>query len=172
MYKVIPGYDNYFEISESGNVRSKRKDSYNTWEDKDGYLRIKLKGKHYSIHYLVCWVFNGEKPSPEYQVNHIDGNRKNNHYSNLEWVTPRENIIHSMKHGKGTPPPKPFGNTFRAKETVLECEGEIKVFPNQKEASEFLGHNSNYIAKRKHRGHETFQGVDGRVWRIPNKKNK
>ena len=173
MYKVIPGYDNYFEISESGNIRSKRKDSYSTWEDKDGYLRIKLKGKHYSIHHLVCWVFNGEKPSENHQVNHIDGNRKNNHYLNLEWTTQKENIQHSMKYGEGTPPPKQFNNTYRAKEITLKCEGEIKSFPNQTKASEFLGRNGNYISKRKYRGHDTFEGVDGRIWEeIPNKKNK
>ena len=172
IYKPIPGYDGYFEISEDGIIRSPRKERYNTWVDKDGYLRIKLKNKHYSIHQLVCWVFNGEKPGPEYQVNHKDGNRQNNHYTNLEWLTQRENIIHSMREGAGSPPPKPFGNTYRAKETVLECDGEIKVFPNQSEASEFLGRNSNYISKRIYRGHETFVGTDGRVWNIVAKYNK
>lgn len=32
-------------------------------------------------------------------VNHIDGNKKNNHVSNLEWVTRSENAIHSHSIG-------------------------------------------------------------------------
>ena len=40
------------------------------------------------------------------QVNHIDGNKKNNNLSNLEWCTQSENQIHAFKHGlitrKGT----------------------------------------------------------------------
>ena len=172
LWKIIPGYADYFEISEYGDIRSKRKDSYATWLDKDGYKRIKIKGDHWGIHQLVCKVFNGEPPAPGLVVNHKDGNRTNNHYSNLEWCTQKENVRHSIREGSYTPPPKAFGNTYRAIETVLECEGEIQVFPNQSKASEFLGRNSNYIAKRIYRGHETFVGTDGRVWNIVAKYNK
>lgn len=41
-------------------------------------------------------------PNPENKscVNHIDANRKNNVVSNLEWVTVKENTLHSFLHGK------------------------------------------------------------------------
>ena len=173
LWKIIPGYADYFEISEYGDIRSKRKDNYATWLDKDGYKRIKIKGDHWGIHQLVCKVFNGEPPAPGLVVNHKDGNRTNNHYSNLEWATQKENVQHSIKYGKRTlPPPKQFNNTYRAIEITLECEGEIKSFPNQTKASEFLGRNGNYISKRIYRGHETFVGTDGRVWNIVAKYNK
>jgi hypothetical protein len=61
-------------------------------------LRVELKGKLYSIHRLVALAFipNIEnKP----QINHKDGNKLNNHFTNLEWVTNKENHRHKMEHG-------------------------------------------------------------------------
>jgi hypothetical protein len=67
---------------------------------KDGYRKLVLpidgKLKHQFVHRLVAQAF---LPNPENKpmVNHIDGVRDNNHLSNLEWVTPRQNYDH-MAH--------------------------------------------------------------------------
>lgn len=66
--------------------------------DKGGYCIASLyvKGKQYSkkVHRLVAETFI-RNPDNLSQVNHIDENKQNNHISNLEWVTPKQNCEHS-----------------------------------------------------------------------------
>lgn len=65
--------------------------------ERNGYLRVKFRGKSYSVHRLIAEAF---LPNPESkpQVNHIDSDRSNNRIENLEWVTASENIIHRYKN--------------------------------------------------------------------------
>lgn len=70
--------------------------------DKYGYPHIGLcvsrKTKWYTIHRLVAihYILN---PDNKPQVNHIDGNKQNNHMDNLEWCTGRENHEHAAITG-------------------------------------------------------------------------
>ena len=71
-----------------------------------GYLIVQVYGqrrtgdrKRELVHRLVAKAFvKGYAEGKE--VNHKDANRKNNHYSNLEWLTRIENIHDMMKRGK------------------------------------------------------------------------
>lgn len=77
-----------YEVSNSGNVRRKGKvDNLKiNYNSTGGYGRVSI-GK---VHTLVACAFLGERPNG-LDINHIDGNKKNNNASNLEYVTRSEN---------------------------------------------------------------------------------
>ena len=56
---------------------------------KSGYLEI----ASVRIHRIVATAFNGEPPTKEHVVDHIDTNKQNNRPDNLRWVTRLENIL-------------------------------------------------------------------------------
>lgn len=70
---------------------------------KKGYYQVTLfiekKPKRIKVHRLVAMLFLEENIENKPTVNHIDGNKINNHYSNLEWATFRENNQHAINHG-------------------------------------------------------------------------
>jgi hypothetical protein len=70
--------------------------------DKKGYLRVAFKhnGKHttFKVHRLVAQLFvSNDLNKP--MVNHKDGNKKNNNFENLEWMTNSENVQHAFDKG-------------------------------------------------------------------------
>lgn len=95
---------NYYRITNDGNVLLPNNKIMHPFISNSGYLRIQLatidhKAKKFSIHRLVAMMFiPNDNPSVKTQVNHINGNRLNNHISNLEWVSQSENILHAYDH--------------------------------------------------------------------------
>lgn len=82
---------NDYEIDENGNVYSYISNKYlKPHLDRYGYLYVTIKGKHYKIHRLVAETFL-DNPNNKPCIDHIDRNKLNNHYSNLRYVTPKEN---------------------------------------------------------------------------------
>lgn len=65
-------------------------------------VRIYLNGqrKRMCVHVLVAAMFLPARPSYAHQIRHLDGNKLNNHYSNLKWGTAKENADDREIHGK------------------------------------------------------------------------
>tara|TARA_B110000285_G_scaffold188316_1_gene214451 strand:- start:307 stop:795 length:489 start_codon:yes stop_codon:yes gene_type:complete len=111
IFKDIKGSEGLYQISNFGNVKSL---NYNrTKEQKllspgltaSGYekvdLRINGKRRTRTVHQLVAEVFLNHEPcGMKLVVNHIDFDKTNNHVSNLEIVTSRENT--NRKHCKSS----------------------------------------------------------------------
>lgn len=104
VWKPIKGFENYYEVSNLGNVRNSRKKIMKTWKINSGYLCIKFTVHNvrtsHLIHRLVLDTFNPCTDISRIEVNHIDENKENNRLDNLEWVTSKENKQHSIKSGR------------------------------------------------------------------------
>lgn len=117
-WKEINGYEGKYLISTHGRVLSiRRKIPHNNKPgmktipekilkiiaDGEGYSLVGLskdgKRRMYKVHQLVASHFVEERPSPQHGINHKDGVKSNNHYTNLEWTTIQENIDHAVRNG-------------------------------------------------------------------------
>lgn len=102
IYKNVIGYEDTYLVSEYGHIKRINTGKVLKSNPVKGYLKIELCKnsirKSFSIHRLVAMAFI-DNPFNKEQVNHIDGNKLNNHFSNLEWVTAKENTIHAIKNG-------------------------------------------------------------------------
>lgn len=84
-----------YYVSNDGRVFNLSKNIELHQEKSGNYYRVtcqyNLNGKHFLVHRMVWEAFNGEIPEG-YDIDHLDGNPKNNSLNNLEMVTHQENI--------------------------------------------------------------------------------
>ena len=104
LWKEIEGFGGKYRISNYGRVFSSKTGKFLKPDvTADGYLRIRLSNKNHPkalmVHRLVLECFVAPCPGSEYQSNHKDGNKQNNKFDNLEWVTASENSFHAVKLG-------------------------------------------------------------------------
>lgn len=92
-------YNSNYEVDEFGNVYNAKTNRKLKSQIYRGYHKVFLfyngSGKWYSVHRIVLASFKGINPYNP-QVNHIDGNKDNNHLNNLEWCTHSKNVRHAI----------------------------------------------------------------------------
>jgi hypothetical protein len=86
-------------VSNFGNVKNNKTNVIYKGDYVNGYHRVDLKDsngitKHYKVHRLVCNAFN-DNPNNKPLVDHINGNKTDNHIRNLRFVTHAENKFNS-----------------------------------------------------------------------------
>jgi hypothetical protein len=157
VWKPIPGWEGLYEASDHGLIRSHDRTVHdvlgrtrrvkgriltNRPHKTLGYVMVVLSrdGVYHRefAHRLVARAFLG-KPEPGHEVRHLDGNRTNNHVSNLAWGTRAENVNDAVTHGthvsvlrtrmthckhghEFTPE-----NTYRRKDGTRDCRKCIKI---------------------------------------------
>ena len=95
----------FYLVSEFGEVYSNKTQKFLKHRSNGkGYSKVKLTQNlggqvDKYVHRLVAEIYV-PNPDNKPEVNHIDGDTLNNHYSNLEWVTRKENMSHANKLGK------------------------------------------------------------------------
>lgn len=145
IWKDVPGYEGYYQVSTFGNVRSvdrvtennrnnpKRTQWYRFFPGKTitpeltqgGYLRVKLtklrQRNKFFIHRLVAQTFI-KNPLNLPFVNHKDENKLNNNVTNLEWCDHDYNMHYgTLQQRKAESHKKPIIQYSELGEFIKEC---------------------------------------------------
>ena len=143
--KEIQNYDGY-RIFEDGtiesNVRNKDKNKYYVMKQQNhnGYKTIMLrsnegKAEIFRVHRLVAMAFI-ENPNNYPIINHIDGVKNNNHFSNLEWCTHSMNNKHAfdteLKENKKSYTKDEEIEIIKLRKSGLRAKDIQEIFPHLK----------------------------------------
>jgi predicted kinase len=99
-WRSVEGYEDVYEVSSFGRVRNIISGKLlSLSRHSGGYLNVHLQGKTIYVHRLVANAFCKDSNVHDclgLDVNHLDYNKENNFYKNLEWCTRSNNQIHAF----------------------------------------------------------------------------
>ena len=133
--EAIPNTNDMYYVSSHGRVYSKRRKIFLKSCNNQTYrmilVSINKQRKAYKIHRLVAEAFIPKVSSDRHYVNHIDGDKTNNHVSNLEWVTHEENMEHAFTKGLHSNPKRPIlcVELNKVYESIMDASRELNLFP-------------------------------------------
>lgn len=140
------GFSGYF-VSKYGDIYSIKSGSIiklKPWKDNVGYYQVVMyddnsKRKYRRIHrYVAIYFCKGRLPG--YMVNHIDGNKLNNNYENLEWTNNSINTQQGYDQGK-------YLDRHNCELRVTsKITGELFIFKSIRECAEILSLNRKTIS--------------------------
>ena len=160
IWKTLKYHDqvyNRYEVSTFGNIRHKiNKINRKFYLDKKGYCRTsifngyvnnKRKIKNIIVHIAVASTFI-DNPEKKSTVNHIDGDKANNHVENLEWATVYEQIQHaSFVLGYSKLYSDTMRKTFSKKTAQYNKKNElVKIWNSTREIERSLGFRHENVA--------------------------
>ena len=143
-WKDIPDHDDY-EASLDGDIRRKLTGRiFQVESKKHRYRMTNICGKTVAVHRLIALTFC---PNPDNlpQVNHKDGNRRNNKADNLEWISASNNVKHAILLGRND------GKSAKSSVIITFKDSSTNKFNTIKEASKFLNvpaYSITYVLKR------------------------
>lgn len=152
IWKDIEGFNGYYQISNYGRVKNAKRNTIRKAYDNNagkGYYYVDLYKKNIrvkrdSIHRLVAKAFI-PNPKNKPMINHKDGNTKNNHVSNLEWVTALENVTHASNILGVMVGYKKHIEKQKRKVKQMKNGKEIKIYESIAEASRQTGISTSQI---------------------------
>ena len=131
--KLIRGYENVSIIYDDGSRKTKQ------------------------VHRLILETFNEVEKMNTLQVNHINGIKSDNRLCNLEWVTNKENVEHSIRMGLWKPKEQSGELNAMAK---LTAENVIYILENQNKYS------IKYFAELYNVSSRTIRNIkNGKTWK-------
>lgn len=163
IWRPVRKYENKYEVSNLGNVRSIDRVVFNAGlarnvclkghllksaQIKGGYRVINLGRKTAYVHRLVCEAFIEVIPD-NMTVNHIDGNKANNSASNLEILSYSDNHLHAFNVLKRKATCLGANNHLGSKSVIqYDLQGnKIATFPSAREAERQTGVKYKGISK-------------------------